>query len=359
MPTLEIDGIGKVKIDDADWNNLNNQGKQELVNRIAREGTTPEPKEQSTAESIVGGGRTGLQGLTLGFGDELEAGLRTGFGLLGDYDETVGDIRKNIKDFRRENPELALGLEIGGGLVTGGLGAARAAGSALGREAIRRFGTTGFGAGVGATEGAIAGVGAGEDAESRATGGLVGGVLGGGLGAAIPSVINLGKGFADRVSLPFRGDKAVQTASDKKIVQGIERSDKTVEDVIDDVRGTPNAMIADTGTGTQRLTRGAAGISGEGADIAQKNLDERMLSLGDEIADDINQVFNVNKSSLEVLDDIASKQKLNANADYDAAFNLDGKPVTVSADKVKPFLNLLERSSVIPLSPAKYFPSIN
>ena len=340
MPTLEIDGIGKVKIDDADWNNLNNQGKQELVNRIAREGTTPEPKEQSTAESLVGGGRTGLQGLTLGFGDELEAGLRTGFGLLGDYDETVGDIRKNIKDFRRENPELALGLEIGGGLLTGGLGAARAAGSALGREAIRRFGTTGFGAGLGATEGAIAGIGAGEDAESRATGGLVGGVLGGGLGAAIPSVINLGKGVVDRVSLPFSGEKAVQTASDKKIVQGIERSDKTVEDVIDEVRGTPNAMIADVGTGTQRLTRGAAGISGEGADIAQKNLDERMLGLGDEIADDINQVFNVNKSSLEVLDDIASKQKLNANADYDAAFNLDGKPVTVSADKVKPFLNL-------------------
>ena len=84
--------------------------------------------------------------------------------MLGDYDETVGDIRKNIKDFRRENPELALGLEIGGGLLTGGLGAARAAGSALGREAIRRFGTTGFGAGLGATEGAIAGVGAGEDA---------------------------------------------------------------------------------------------------------------------------------------------------------------------------------------------------
>ena len=222
MPTLDIEGVGKVKIDDADWNNLNNQGKQELVNRIAREGTTPEPKEQSTAESIVGGGRTGLQGLTLGFGDELEAGLRTGFGLLGDYDETVGDIRKNIKDFRRENPALALGLEVGGGLLTGGLGAARAAGSALGREAIRRFGTTGFGAGVGATEGAIAGVGAGEDAESRATGGLVGGVLGGGLGAAIPSVISAGKGVVDRFTLPRRGDKAIQTASDKKIIQGIE-----------------------------------------------------------------------------------------------------------------------------------------
>ena len=340
MPTLDIEGVGKVKIDDADWNNLNNQGKQDLVNRIAREGTSSEPREMSTAESLAGGGRTALQGLTLGFGDEAEAGLRTGFGLLGDYDATVADIRSNIKDFRRENPATALGLELGGGLLTGGLGAARAAGTTLGREALKRYGTTGFGAGVGATEGAIAGVGAGEDLGSRVTGGLIGGTFGGTLGAALPSAINLGKGVVDRVSLPFRGDKAVQAASDKKIVQGIERSDSTVEDVADQITGTPNAMIADVGTGTQRLTRGAAGASGEGAEIAQKNLDERMLGLGDEIADDINKVFDVNKSSMDVFDDIANKQKANANVDYDNAFNLDGKPVTVSSDKVKPFLGL-------------------
>ena len=205
---------------------------------------------------------------------------------------------------------------------------------------MKRYGTTGFGAGVGATEGAIAGVGAGEDLGSRVTGGLIGGTFGGTLGAALPSAINLGKGVVDRVSLPFRGDKAVQAASDKKIVQGIERSDSTVEDVADQITGTPNAMIADVGTGTQRLTRGAAGASGEGAEIAQKNLDERMLGLGDEIADDINKVFDVNKSSMDVFDDIANKQKANANVDYDNAFNLDGKPVTVSSDKVKPFLGL-------------------
>ena len=134
MPTLDIEGVGKVKFDDADWNNLNNQGKQDVVNRIAREGTSSEPREMSTAESLAGVGRTALQGLTLGFGDEAEAGLKTGFGLLGDYDETVADIRSNIKDFRRENPELALGLELGGGLGTGILGATRLAGSALGKE---------------------------------------------------------------------------------------------------------------------------------------------------------------------------------------------------------------------------------
>ena len=345
MPTLDIEGVGKVKIDDADWNNLNNQGKQDLVNRIAREGTSSEPREMSTAESLLDKGidraRSLIgQGTFLGFGDEIEAGARTGFGLLGDYDETVADIRKDIKDFRRKNPTESLLLELAGGAGTGILGATKAAGSALGKEILKRYGTTGFGAGLGAAEGAVAGVGAGEDFGSSVTGGILGLGLGGALGGAIPSVINVGKGVVDRFSLPFRGDKAVQAASDKKIVQGIERSDSTVEDVADQITGTPNAMIADVGTGTQRLTRGAAGASGEGAEIAQKNLDERMLGLGDEIADDINKVFDVNKSSMDVLDDIANKQKANANVDYDNAFNLDGKPVTVSSDKVKPFLGL-------------------
>jgi len=44
VPTLDIDGVGKVKVDDSEWNDLDSSGKQELVNRIAREGTTSEPQ---------------------------------------------------------------------------------------------------------------------------------------------------------------------------------------------------------------------------------------------------------------------------------------------------------------------------
>lgn len=345
MPTLDIEGVGKVKVDDADWNSLNNQAKQEFVNRIAREGTSSEPKEMSSAESLLDKGidraRSLLgQGTFLGFGDEIEAGARTGFGLLGDYDQTVSDIRSDIKDFRKKNPTESLLLELAGGAGTGILGATKAAGSALGKEILKRYGTTGFGAGLGAAEGAVAGVGAGEDLGSSVTGGLIGGTFGGALGGAIPSVINVGKGVIDRVSLPFRGDKAVQTAADRKIVQGIERSDKTVEDVAKEIQSTPNAMIADTGTGTQRLTRGAAGASGEGAETAQRNLDERMLGLGDEIADDVDKVFNFNKSSAETIDEVTERLKQNADLDYQKAFKVDGNPVSVSTDKLKPFVDL-------------------
>ena len=60
-----------------------------------------------SAGKFAGGGRTALQGLTLVLGIKNEAGLRIGFGLLGDYDATVADIRSNIKDFK-EKPATAL-----------------------------------------------------------------------------------------------------------------------------------------------------------------------------------------------------------------------------------------------------------
>ena len=75
-------------------------------------------KETSSLGEKVGGTVRGFgQGLTLGFGDEIEAGLRTGFGLLGDYGKTVGDIRDDIDAFRFSDPGLAYGSEIGGAVL--------------------------------------------------------------------------------------------------------------------------------------------------------------------------------------------------------------------------------------------------
>lgn len=342
MPTLDIDGVGKVKVDDSEWNELDSTGKQELVNRIAREGTTSEP--QATEDSFLTNlARSALgQGLLLGFGDEAEAGVRS---LLSDetYDDALKDVRGELKGFRKENPGTALAAELGGGLVTGGLGGLRAASSALGRKVLEKAGTTGLGASIGATEGAIAGFGTGEGGlGNRLFSSGVGATLGGTIGGAVPGVVSVGKDVLSKATLPFRGNQAVENAAGRKVVQAIEKSGKSIEDVQKglDEGIVANQMIADVGTGTQRLGRGSAAVSGEGQDIAAKALDERQLALGDEIADDINKVFGVNQSSADLIDDIANKQKNNANLDYDKAFNLDGKPVTVSSDKVKPFLGL-------------------
>ena len=348
MITLEIDGVGKIKVDDS-FAKLSKQQKQDFINRIAseqKELKAPKKEELSLGDSIAGGARAVGQGLSLGFGDELEAGLRTGFGFLGDYDKTVKDVRGNIKDFREENPYGSLALELGGGLLTGVLGAGKVAGTKAGQYILSKAGNTGLGATVGMGEGAIAGAGSADgDLGDRAVGALAGGTLGGAFGATLPSVINLGGKALNRgaYAVGLKSDDAIQKGADQKTLQAFNRAKLTPDDVqrsLDDAV-IPDTMIADVGgEATRRLSRASANVSGEGSDIATKALDERQLGLGDQIADDVENVLGSSKSATVALEEIAERQKLNANDDYDKAFNLDGKPVTVSVDKIKPFLNL-------------------
>ena len=345
MVEVEVDGIGTIQLDDS-FLQLSKEEQQKFINKIASDRKAIKKEELSLGDSLAGGARALGQGVTLGFGDEIEAGLRTGFGLLGDYDKTVKNVRGNIKDFREENPLLSLGLELTGGLATGGLGAGRVAGTALGRNIINKVGTTGFGGAVGATEGAIAGAGSADgDLGDRALGALGGGALGLGFGTALPSVINLGGKALNRgaYAVGLKSDDAIQKGADEKVLQAFNRAKLTPEDVqksLDDAL-IPDTMIADVGgEATRRLSRASANVSGEGADIATKALDERQLGLGDQIADDVGSILGGNKSSVEALEEIADRQKLNANNDYDKAFNLDGKPVTVNSDKLKDFVNL-------------------
>ena len=339
---VKIDGVGIVEFDDS-FKNLSTAQKQRLINEVASEREAVETKNKSKpAEdedyNVSGLLRTAIgQGAALGFGDEIEAGLRTGFGLLGDYGATRDAIRADVKDFAEENPMTALAAEIGGGLITGGVGGARAAGTALGRKVLQKAGTTGLAAGVGATEGAIAGVGSGETASGRVAGGLVGGTLGGALGAAAPAAVNLVKGGVDRAAfgLGMKTDDAVNRAAERKAIQKLEdagTSPEAVQKALDEQAemGITDAIIPDVaGESTRGLARAAASVSGEGRDIATKTLDERAANLGDEIANDVGDVLAGGKSAADALDEIATRQKANAGNDYNAAFMQEGSPVTV------------------------------
>ena len=345
MVEVEVDGIGTIELEDS-FLKLSKKDQQSFINKIVSNRKNPKKEELSLGDSLAGGARAVGQGLSLGFGDELEAGLRTGFGFLGDYDKTVKDVRGNIKDFREENPLTSLGLELGGGLLTGGLGAGKVAGTKAGQYILGKAGNTGLGATIGAGEGAIAGAGSADgDLGDRAVGALAGGTLGGAFGTALPSVINLGGKALNRgaYAVGLKSDDAVRKGADQKALQAFNRAKLTPDDVQKslDEAVIPDTMIADVGgEATRRLSRASANVSGDGADIATKALDERQLGLGDQIADDVGTVLGGNKSSLEAIEEIAERQKLNANDDYDKAFNLNGKPVTVSSEKLKGFANL-------------------
>lgn len=144
----------------------------------------------------VGLARMGIQGLTFSTGDEIEAGLRTGFGYLGDYGKTVKDIRASNDAFGKENPIAATAAEIAGSLPTawvpgmGQAGVARAAATGGMRALAHESGKMGLK--MAAAHGAGKGEGdtVGESVVNRAVGAATHAPLGYGVGAVAGPVVD-------------------------------------------------------------------------------------------------------------------------------------------------------------------------
>jgi hypothetical protein len=114
--------------------------------------------------------RGAYQGATLDQGDEISAGLSTGFGMLGDYDKEVADQRRQNKESAGQWPKTALGAELGAGLATslipgvGQAGAVVKAGKvAQYMNKLRKASTAKKALGTAAVGGGIQGVGASEE----------------------------------------------------------------------------------------------------------------------------------------------------------------------------------------------------
>ncbi len=137
--------------------------------------------------------RAGGQGLTFGFGDEIEAGVKS-FAKGTSYDDEVKLARAKIDKFRETNPYLAYGTEIVGSavptLATGGVGLMARLGTKAGLTTAGKIGAVG---------GATYGAGVGEDLESRTKGAVGGAVLGGaiskGASVILPKTSELAKKF--------------------------------------------------------------------------------------------------------------------------------------------------------------------
>ena len=115
------------------------------------------------------------QGLALGFGDEIEAGVRS-LGSDDSYEDIRDRLRAKNKAYRTENPKEALGLELGGSLLTGVGG--------LTRFGLARGAKTGIGTAMGTNAGMGGAYGLGTS-ESDTLAGQAGDV---GVGATIGGV---------------------------------------------------------------------------------------------------------------------------------------------------------------------------
>ena len=209
---VRVDGVGIVEFDD-NFKNLSKKEQQDLVNQVAssRRGTRAATSGSDDSGTDAMDYARAMQGVMFGFSDE-------GYGLFrGIYDAAVegkpfkeaytqarDEVRKNLDDFREDDPLAAYGTEIIASLpmaLLGGVGLARA-GVAAGK---------GLGAamGRGAVEGAAYGLGAGEgDAadqiKSTVAGGATGAALTGALSGAARK-FGAGEPTADAKALMDKG----------------------------------------------------------------------------------------------------------------------------------------------------------
>jgi len=98
------------------------------------------------------------QGLTLGFGDELEAFVTSAF-TDKTYDEEVDMIRNKLSSFRETNPALAYGGEVAGSIIPSftPLGALGKVGQAVSKMSPVKKSAT-----IGGSQSAIYGAGSSE-----------------------------------------------------------------------------------------------------------------------------------------------------------------------------------------------------
>ena len=145
-----------------------------------------------------------IDGMTLGWGDEAGAAVAAGMvQLSGNSDKPFSEVYREIKDnlsaeedkFREENPALAIGLNIAGGLATGGLGATKMVGQQVGKAAIG---------------GAVAGAGTAKEGDTLK-------------GAAIGTLFGAGTG-----SLLKGGGWLWNKGTQRNIVQDLGKGDKFI-----------------------------------------------------------------------------------------------------------------------------------
>lgn len=163
--------------------------RRKAVAEIERRKSAP---QEARWDHKVGAAIDGVaQGMTFGFSDEIAAGMASGGGLWGDYDEELASERGRMA----ENKELAGGYELGG-QIAGGL----ATGAGLMKSGVTMLAkkpTVLKAAGEGALYGGAYGAGSSEEGErlegaakGAVTGAVTGGALQGGANAVKSKIAN-------------------------------------------------------------------------------------------------------------------------------------------------------------------------
>jgi hypothetical protein len=230
------------------------------------------------------------QGLTMGFGDEMGAGLKATADWLGggdwsqSYDQELGLKRRALDQFAAENPALSMISEGVGGLAGAAMmpGVAAAQGTTL-------LGNVARGTATGAGMGALYGFGSGEGEQGRLEGAAYGAATGGTMGAALPVVAGVG-GALYRGGRNLLGAENPQALAGRKVVEAFQRDNVPLADALMQYgqrrqQGmAPENLMDLGGKNTLDLARAASAVPGQGKNVATQRLQEQIANEPDVLA---------------------------------------------------------------------------
>jgi len=274
--------------------------------------------------------RSALQGLTFGFSDEAEAGIKSLLG-KGTYEQNLNAINLAKQEFEEESPGTAIGMEIAGSvpyMALGGLGAVRGAerlataaprvaqaiSTPAGRTATAFGGATAVGAGSAGVTGAGQAMpdfrmtGAMEAAPIGAAFGL-GGTTAAKIASRVPGIQQALE--AGKRAIGLGGDFA--TRADQKLLQALQRDGVSPADAIDRLRQIkqsnykPETIIELGGENTRRLADVVAQYPGA-SQVARELTEERAVGAGQRITQDFRRAFQVNADAFDLAEDIIKKR---------------------------------------------------
>ena len=298
MAVIDIEDVGQVEVSD-NYNQLTPEQQAQTRAEIRQTKLAQAQGDENFGTNLL---RTGVgQGLALGFGDEIEAFVRSR--LQGtSFDDEVANIRGQLEQFREQNPTLATAAEIGGAMLLPG-GAALRAGSLAARAARGAVTGAGTGAvfGAGTSEGGFDAEGLTSRARGAAGGAVAGGIGGAAAPAAIQGITRGGRAAVNalsRAGAPVR--RAVNPAQEAGVrVAEARAADRALGEGMDprlaraaQQGGQPVRNIDLGGEATRGLARSAANVSGEARNVLNQAINDRFENQGQRITDTIDNVMN-------------------------------------------------------------------
>lgn len=286
------------------------------------------PRDPWLIDRVV---RPAVQGATLGFGDEMTAGLASLFPGF-DYGDVLAMERAKLARAREERPWLTGGAEVLGGVGTALAAAPAAATAGVGRA----MGTMAL---VGAAEGGIYGFGSGEGGfEPRVRNALLGGTVGGVVGGLAPGVI----AGAQAVARPIVGGvrSMLGIGSDSRaaaaLARTLRRAGMTQDEVADAIararaEGQDMFTAADAmGPAGQRALAGVTRAPGEGRQQAVEYLLDRQLGQADRLGGFVNEALSLGDETAARIREAAAAQRTGTAAITYPAADAAAQPVDLS-----------------------------